>query len=246
MVRKNMMKLTFDEADDSYPVWTSDGKRIAFLSLRDKPGIYIKEANGTGEDKFLASSGAPFHWSKDGKTMVVGSSSGIAMLSLDGDKNIKRLLPEKRNQGVPQVSTDERWLAYRSNESGRAEVYVRPFPNVSKDQWKVSTNGGRMHKWSRDGRELFYWTDDALMVVPVETEPEFKPGMPKVLLKRNPVISYTIGSSGISWDVSPDGKRFLMIKPAADGTEPEEGSPRKISIVLNWFEELKQRVPASR
>ena len=98
-----------------------------------------------------------------------------------------------------------------------------------------------------DGRELYYWTDDALMVVPVETEPEFKPGMPKVLLKRNPVISYTIGSSGISWDVSPDGKRFLMIKSPSSGISSSgiafAGDLRKINIVLNWFEELKQRVP---
>jgi Tol biopolymer transport system component len=245
--RKNMIKLTFDEADDNFPLWTPDGKRIVFISLRDKFGIYAKAANGTGEDELLVSSlEMPMSWSKDGKTMLVslgGGDQDIGMLSLEGDKSIKPLLREKGNQGIPMVSPDGRWLAYRSDESGQPEVYVRPFPNVNDDKWKVSTAGGRMHKWSRDGRELFYWTDDALMVVAVETVPSFKPGTPKVLLKRKPVISNSSLGSGISWDIDLDGKRFLMIKPVADGNESAEGPPRKINIVLNWTEELKQRVP---
>jgi hypothetical protein len=77
----------------------------------------------------------------------------------------------------------------------------------------------------------------------VETVPSFKPGTPKVLLKRKPVISNSSLGSGISWDIDLDGKRFLMIKPVADGNESAEGPPRKINIVLNWTEELKQRVP---
>jgi Tol biopolymer transport system component len=142
------------------------------------------------------------------------------------------------------VSPDGRWMAYLSNESGQVEIYVRPFPDVNGGKWKVSTSGGTMHRWSPDGRELYYWTSDALMVVAVESEPTFNAGTPEVLLQRTPVWSFSMGSAGISWDNHPDGKRFLMIKPA-EATEDDstQGKPRKFNVVVNWFEELKERIP---
>jgi hypothetical protein len=106
-----------------------------------------------------------------------------------------------------------------------------------------------MHRWSPDGQELYYWTRDALMVVSVESEPSFNAGTPEVLLQRAPFWSFSMGSQGISWDVHPDGKRFLMIKLAEatdeESTEEEsaEEEPQRIIVVLNWFEELKERVP---
>jgi serine/threonine-protein kinase len=127
-------------------------------------------------------------------------------------------------------------MAYTSNESGRAEVYVRPFPEVNKDKWQVSTSGGNSPLWSRDGRELFYRSGDSAIAVAVQTEPTFKCGKPVPLFRGTYVFMY--------WDISPDGKRFLMMKETAATAKPAAPeTPRKINIVLNWLEELKQRVP---
>ena len=139
-------------------------------------------------------------------------------------------------------------LVATADESGQNGIYVRPFPNVNDRKWKVSRSYGAVQKWSPDGQELFYWNDDAIMAVKVETSPTFKAGTPKVLFQRTPVLSSNMGGRGIAWDISPDGKRFLMMKPPEtldeEITEIIEANPRKIIIVNNWFEELKQKVPA--
>jgi len=114
---------------------------------------------------------------------------------------------------------------------------VRPFPDVDRGKWQVSTSGGNSPLWSPDDRELFYCSGDAVMAAPVETEPTFKPGRPTFLFRRTlpsrPGVSLSVFTA---WDISPDGKRFLMLKEIGE-------APRKINIVMNWFEELKQRVP---
>ena len=107
----------------------------------------------------------------------------IGMLSMEGDHARKPLLQEKYSETEPQISPDGRWMAYASNESGKSEVYVRPFPDVNKGKWQVSTSGGNSPLWSPDGRELFYRSGDAAMAVRVETEPTFKPGKPTVLFR---------------------------------------------------------------
>jgi len=124
-------------------------------------------------------------------------------------------------------------MAYVSNESGKPEVYVRPFPEVNKGKWQVSANGGTGPLWAPNGRELFYRKDDFVMAVALETEPTFNPG------KTEPLFQ---GKYASSWDINPDGKRFLMMKEV-ESTSPEAGGPRRINVVVNWFEELKQRVP---
>ena len=138
------------------------------------------------------------------------------------------------------ISPDGRWLAYDSNESGRSEVYVRPFPAVTTGRWQVSTSGGSRPRWSRNGRELFYWvpTSEAtgqLMLVPVETGATFTSRPPQLAVGR----SYLAASVGRSYDVSPDGQRFLMIKDSPTGTSPRS----EFVVVLNWFEELERLVP---
>lgn len=137
-------------------------------------------------------------------------------------------------------------MAYTSDESGKSEIYVRPFPEVEGGRWQVSTGGGDSPLWSRDGRELFYHSGEAIMAVSVKTEPAFSMETPQVLFRANYMFSsidqLTINPGLHSWDISPDGKRFLMIKPP--GVAPSaDGGPRQINIVVNWFEELKQRVP---
>jgi hypothetical protein len=133
-------------------------------------------------------------------------------------------------------------MAYMSGESGNPELYVRPFPEANKGKWQISTNGGAAPLWSPDGKMLFYRGGGSVMAVPVESEPTFKCGKPQVLF-RDTYVPYSL-ENPYTWDISPDGKRFLMLKavqPAAKA--PAAEAPRKINIVLNWLEELKQRVP---
>jgi serine/threonine-protein kinase len=249
--RGNMRKLTFDESDDECPLWTPDGKSIVFASYRaEGVGLFSKSADGTGEVKaissLLGSPIMPCSWSANGKTLLlnIGTGYAIQMLYMEGSEGITPLLEEKHSVFYPRISPDGQWIAYQSDETGDGEIYVRPFPEVNKGRWQVSANGGTSPLWSRNGRELFYWTDDALMVVPVETAPTFIYGAPKVQFQRMPVFTGFFRLSGITWDIHPDGKRFLMMKRAeVEGEEDASSVPRKINIVLNWFEELKDRVP---
>ena len=255
LVRKTMTRLTFDKKNNDFSLWTPDGKRIVYYSTREGRGsVYWKAADGTGEDEKLGSAPdrglMPWSWSHDGKTLVMEELSAgriydIGMLSMEGDRSRKPLLQhEKYKEMRPQISPDGRWMAYMSNESGQDEVYVRPFPEVNKGRWQVSTGSGNSPLWSPNGRELFYLSSDSVMAVAVQTEPSFSLGTPKALFR----LTYAGVSSttGMPWDISPDGKRFLMMKEVESTGKPAAEAPRKINIVLNWFEELKQRVPTGK
>jgi len=133
-------------------------------------------------------------------------------------------------------------MAYTSNESGENEIYVRPFPDVNKARQQISTAGGDSPLWSPDGRELFYRNGDEVMAVAIETEPTFKAGKPETLFRGTYASLFLLDQH--PWDISrPDGKHFLMMKEFTPDGTPAAGGPRKINIVLNWIEELKQRVP---
>ena len=245
-VRNTMTRLTFDETDDLNPIWTPDSQRIIFGSDRgERASIYWKAADGTGEVEQLASLPEEWIWpmslSSDGNILFFGNwnpigLNNIGMLPMEGDRTPQLLLQEKYNEEYPQISPDGRWLAYTSNESGQMEVFIRPFPNVdSGGRWQVSMNGGGGPLWAPDGHELFYYSSDGTMVVSVETEPTFKLGTPQTLPITGPYIG---------WDISPDGKRFLMLKRIeAEADESRTEESRTINIVLNWFKELKERVP---
>jgi len=253
LARDNMTRLTFNES--SYiPLWTKDGKRIVFQT-GDKGdfGVGWKAADGTGTDEKLSSMPDavlhPSSWSSDGKTLALTAFSlgartfHIGILPIEGDRKYRPLLKEKYLFAAPQISPDGRWMAYVSDEFGRMEIYVRPFPEVNKGgPWQISFEGGESPLWSWNGRELFYRNGDSVIAVPVQTEPVFKPGNPEVLFQGKYVP--TPYQNRPMWDVHPDGKRFLMMKDAASAGEPPTApDSRKIVIVLNWFEELKQRVP---
>jgi dipeptidyl aminopeptidase/acylaminoacyl peptidase len=258
LVHKIMMRLTSDEAPDRIPLWSPDGERIVFASHREgNYGVQWKAADGTGEVENLGSVPArliiPNCWSHDGKMLFLTEWDNIpprfdiSVLSMEGDHARTILLQGKHSEAQPRISPNGRWLAYVSDESGRNEVYVRPFPEVDKGRWQISTNNGDSPLWSPDGHELFYRSGDAAMAVPVETEPTFRFAAPKILFS-GAYASYAARVYGQiennPWDISPDGKRFLMMKPvAAKGTESTAEGPRRINIVLNWLEELKQRVP---
>jgi Tol biopolymer transport system component len=266
--RETLTRLTFDEGTDIMPIWSPDSKRIAFHSIGESTflkgvqggGVFCKSADGTGEDELLClgSEGRviPYCWSRDGNTLLISQWVGdgmenqdIVMLSMNEDNALKPLLNESYMEIQPQLSPDGRWLAYTSDESGEMEVYVRPFPEVNSGRWQVSTDGGNSPLWSPDGREIFYLigNTEGVMAVEVETEPTFKPGKPRLLFEGSYVGAAP--ADGVPWDIHPDGKRFFMMKePETTGGEStaEESAaatPRKITIVLNWDVELKQRVP---
>ena len=139
------------------------------------------------------------------------------------------------HEGSPLFSPDGRWLAYVSDESGRNEIYVQPYPGPGV-KWPISTEGGTEPRWSADGRELFYRLGDKMMVVEVQSEPTFTSGRPQLVFE-GPYLRDRFATS--NYDISPDGQRFLMIK----AVEEEEGQQDQINVVLNWFEELKRLVP---
>jgi serine/threonine-protein kinase len=154
-------------------------------------------------------------------------------------------MAESYNEVTPAISPNGRWIAYASNESGQYEIYVRPFPNVDDGKWLISTQGGGWPVWAPHGRELYYVRSlnrDQMMAVTVETEPTFAVGNPELLFEAP---YYVI--TGKPYDISPDGKRFLMIKDetqAPEGDEVVETPPTtKLIVVDNWDEMLKDPPP---
>jgi len=250
LTRETMTKLTFDKSASLRPIWTRDGRRIVFISIRDgKYSIDWKAADGTGEVEKIGSAPdknlLPYSWSSDGKTLAVEEMDSdmvrvnIGTQSIEGDHARKTLLHEAHSQAHPNISPDGKYMAYFSDESGRWEVYVRPFPEVNKGKWQISTGGGESPLWSPDGRELFYRNGGAVMAVPVDTKTTFNAGKPRMLFQGAYPTGY--GESP-AYDISPDSKRFLMIKEPQPAASAGQG-PRKINVAVNWSEELKQRVP---
>ena len=184
----------------------------------------------------------PGSWSPDGKALVFGeisqaTAADIWALRFDGDRKPQPLLASPANEGNAKLSPDGRWLAYTSDESGRSETYVQPFPQSGR-KWQVSTDGGDEPVWSRNGRELFYTNGDRLMAVDVTTQAIFSVGSPRLLFQGRYAHSTT---SSAGYDVSPDGRRFLRVQPI----EPDPPN-NQINVVINWFEELKRIAPVGK
>jgi serine/threonine-protein kinase len=258
LIHKTLARLTFDGRANASPLWTPDGKRITFFSYREgRFSLCWKSADGAGKDELLGTLPDlipfPASWSDNGKTLVLTEwNTGavrfdIGMLSMEGDRKWKALLNENYDEAQPQISPDGRWMVYTSKESGQNQIYVRPFPDVNAGRWQISTSGGDSPLWSRDSREVFYRNGDEVMAVSVKTAPTFSFETPRVLFRGTYVSNvFRFPNDDFdTWDISPDGKRFLMIKEVGS-ISSEAAGPRKINIVLNWFEELKQRVPTGK
>jgi serine/threonine protein kinase len=259
-MRHTLRQLTLDPAQDYYPVWTPDGRRLIFGSGRASSVINLwwQLADGTGSPERLSQGNTlqqPTSVSPDGTRLVFqelgAMGRDLMVLSLgaeprqsNGASPAMRLVtpllqtPFDERNGI--VSPDGRWLAYESDESGRFEIYVRPFPNVSDGQWPVSTTGGTRPLWAPTGKELFYiGADSALMAVRVDPRASWRAGPPARVLEGRYFTGEDRGFLGRTYDVSADG-RFLMLKEVAVGAY---APAQHLVVVLNWTEELKRLVP---
>ena len=153
------------------------------------------------------------------------------------DRKLQPFLRTRFNETVPRFSPDGHWLAYMSDESGHYEIYIQPFPGPG-GKYQISSEGGAEPVWNPNGRELFYRCGYKMMAVDVMTQPSFSTGKPRVLFEG----LYLPSGVTPSYDVSPDGQRFLMLKAAQQG----QPAAVQINVVLNWFEELKQKVPVGK
>jgi serine/threonine-protein kinase len=271
--RATLSRFTLHPGLDNFPVWTSDGRRVIFGSDRGGAlNVFWQAADGTGAperltegDSVQLASGV----SPDGTWAIysqikAGSLRDVMMTTLTrlgragppsqsstdpqarsvGDVRPLAQAPFEERNGI--VSPDGRWLAYEADASGRFEVYVRPFPNVADGQWQVSTGGGVQPLWARNGSELFFLAaDGALSAVSVEARGAgwSAGGQTKILEPRYFTGGLGASTTGRTYDVSPDGRRFLMIKQGDGGDQTS--APPQIVVVQNWFEELKRLVPVN-
>ena len=243
LARATMTRLTFDEADDGNPLWTPDGSRVVFQSLREGGGLFWKAADGTGEVERLLESTAfitPYGWTADGRVIVEQAPGNIGIVTTEGEGTLELLLDSEFDEGSPAISQDGRWIAYDSTESGREEVYVRPFPDLDAGRWQVSAEGGGEPVWSPDGRELFFaGLTGQFWAAKVETEPTFRPSTPEALFD----LALFEDPRGRVWDMAPGEERFIFQRNLADQVA---GGTEGLVFVLNWFEELQARVPTGR
>ena len=247
-----LTNVTVDPSQDNVPIWTLDGERIVFASSREggQLGFFSKRADGTGAVDLLIqgeTSGffTPYSWSPDGATLAFGyggSETGpdIGVLSMEDDRDWRPLFEAEADEFTPAISPSGEWIAYSSDQSGQRQVYVERFPDLG-GRVQISTDAAEFPVWSEDGNELFFRRrgDGATMVVPVETGPTLNPGSAQVLIEQNYLRR---PSNIVNYDYDSDGQRFLMIKAGA-ASDDTPSRPRIITV-LNWFEELKERVPA--
>lgn len=239
LTRGTLTRLTAEEA--TRPVWTPDGKRVVFSSSpRQIPGIYWAPADGSGKAELLVPSVVawPDGWTPDGKTLLyesIGTAHiwAVTLPSGGGDGKPRMLSePSAFNESAAQVSPDGRWMAYVSDESGKNQVYVRPFPGPG-GKVPISIEAGDGPRWSADGREIFYFDTarNQVMAVAIEGSTSIHAGQPHALFEQR----------NQDWDVAPDGKRFLVRRPPQT-----EAGQAKLQVVVNWFDELSRKVPPGR
>jgi serine/threonine-protein kinase len=242
LLRESSMRVTFDN-HTSFPLWTPDGKRLTFVTGTDAPTtIFWKPTDGTEAETSLLDGDlghVPLSWTPDSRTLAFvtvdpQTKQDIWTLNVDEKGKAHPFLQTEFREGAPAFSPDGRWLAYVSDESGQNELYVRPYPGPGQ-KWTISTEGASEPVWAKGSAQLFYRNGDAVMVVDVKLTPEFSASRPRLLFRRPYERSNAYWPN---YDVTPDGRRLLMLK-TVDASPPSQ----QIHVVLNWFDELKQRVP---
>jgi len=245
--RGTLTRFSFQPSEDEAPLWSPDGKRLVYsASVGTEPrAILWKNADGSGAEEVLASPGGHIHLSSispDGKFLLytnyeAGSLGDMWLLPLEGERKPRPFLQTPFDERDAQFSPDGRWVAYTSNESGPDEIYVQGFPEA-RGKWQISTGGGYGPRWSQKGQELFYRSGNKMMAVRYSSAPAFAPSTPQLLFEGN--YGFHPRREG-NYSVSPDGQRFLMLK-----NREVDAAQSRIQVTLNWFDELKRRVPAGK
>jgi Tol biopolymer transport system component len=235
--RSVLTRLTFGTKTDSYPVWSPDGRQIAFSSNRSGGfQIYRKDAGGGGQEEQLTqgpNDKVATDWSKDGRYLLYEEVSpktrfDLWALPLDGDRKPVPVLQSPFDEFRGQFSPDGKWIAYDSNEAGRTEVYIRAFPS-SAGKWQISNRGGGIPRWRADGKELFYVSSDLkMMAVTIRASAAgVEADTPREL------FAALLAGLTSPYDVAADGQRFLL----SERPEAQGGAP--LTVVLNWQAALK-------
>ncbi len=239
--RSTPRRLTFSQTEDVSPVWSPDGKFIAFASRKQGQhyAMYMKPSSGGGQEQLLLQMEGdviPQDWSRDGRYLLftdinpaVKSGGSIWVLPMQGERKAFMLVQGPYDDDYPRFSPNGKWVAYRSNESGRDEIYVISFQGAG-GEWQISTGGGNWPNWRPDGRELFYLTpDNQFMAAAVHADTStFQFDAPQPLFHVR-----VLGGLGERYGVTADGRRFLFLLP-------REGSPSTLTLVLNWASGLRQ------
>ena len=238
--RGTRTRLTFDPADDLDSIWSPDGTRVAFTSDRTgQRNIYWKAADGSGSEELLLGGREGQEnvedWSRDGKYLMYNyqlspSRIHLYLLPPSGDRKPVPLLNAEFPTGQGQFSPNGRWVAYRSVESGRPEIYVQGFsldPSQPRGKWQVSVAGGEVPRWRRDGKELYYEFNGGYFAVDVKSDgATFEAGIPRLLFEAPTIVSNTGG--GQPFVVTHDGQRFLVPTPV------EKTTSASIEVLVNW------------
>jgi WD40 repeat protein len=241
---QTLTPLTFED-NNQFPIWTPDGKRITYRVTRGGVrNLWWKNADGSGSEEQLTSGDhnqTAESWSPDGRFLAYYDSDPVTggdqwILSVEGEQKEEPFLQTKFQEQGLQFSPNGRWVAYYSDESGREEVYVQPFPGPGR-KWPISTAGGDSPAWTKNGRELFFTNGNKMMVVDIQTQPTFSAGKPRLLFELSPFLQSGL-SGKFDFDITPDGQRFLMVK-----LSDQELPATQLTVVLNWFSELKRLVP---
>jgi Tol biopolymer transport system component len=245
LTKDTLTRLTFGPATDWYSSWTPDGLSVLFSSGpggSPTPGIFRTFIDRPGAATAITkdSGGFPYSVTPDGQSLLYRTGPGqpvdLMLLALGGGGQSRPLLSDPRHsEANGEISPDGRFIAYDSNESGRSEIYVRPFPEVDRARWQISTDGGSHPLWARSPGELLFRTTSApsrLVSVAVEAKDGFRHGKPQPLFDLTPYVTSGVGRQ---FDISSDGKRFLMLKETS-------GDSSSIIVVTNWFDEVRAKM----